>query len=156
MAAPPAGHGVDFEDGGTITNTSTGAISGGEDGIFVWQPRNHQQQRDDPLSFDDGIGLFAGGSVINNAGGVIKTPTSGGFGPAAIYIPSGSASVVNHGSISGQYGVYYQVRHGRKQRHDFGTSFAVDFTASSSANKLIVDPGCVQWQWSTAAAVRWS
>jgi Bacterial Ig-like domain len=140
-----SGYGVDFEDGGTITNTSTGAISGGEDAIFVYAAAGTINNSGTiSSSFDDGIGLFAGGSVINNAGGVIKTPTSGGFGPAAIYIPSGSASVVNHGSISGQYGVYYQVAGTVENSGTIsGTSFAVDFTASSSANKLIVDPGAV-------------
>jgi Bacterial Ig-like domain len=140
-----SGYGVDFEDGGTITNTSTGAISGGEDAIFVYAAAGTINNSGTiSSSFDDGIGLFAGGSVVNNAGGVIKTPTSGGFGPAAIYIPSGSASVVNHGSISGQYGVYYQVAGTVENAGTIsGTSYAVDFTASSSANKLIVDPGAV-------------
>jgi Bacterial Ig-like domain len=140
-----SGYGVDFEDGGTITNTSTGTISGGEDAIFVYAAAGTINNSGTiSSSFDDGIGLFAGGSVVNNAGGVIKTPTSGGFGPAAIYIPSGSASVVNHGSISGQYGVYYQVAGTVENGGTIsGTSFAVDFTASSSANKLIVDPGAV-------------
>ena len=30
-------------------------------------------------TFDDGVGLFNGGSVINNAGAVIQAPTGGGF-----------------------------------------------------------------------------
>jgi Bacterial Ig-like domain len=140
-----SGYGVDFENGGTITNTSTGTISGGEDAIFVYAaPATINNSGTISSSFDDGIGLFAGGSVINNAGGVIKTPTSGGFGPAAIYIASGSASVVNRGSITGQYGVYYQVAGTVENAGTIsGTSYAVIFTATSSANKLIVDPGAV-------------
>ena len=140
-----SGYGVDFEDGGTITNASTGTISGGEDAIFVYSAAGTINNSGTiTSSFDDGVGLFAGGSVVNNAGGIIKTPTSGGFGPAAIYIPSGSASVVNRGTISGQYGVYYAVAGSVENAGTIsGTSYAVDFTASSSANKLIVDPGAV-------------
>ena len=139
------GYGVDFEDGGTITNASTGSVTGGEDAVFVWGAAGTINNSGTiSSSFDDGIGLFAGGSVINNAGGVIKTPTSGGYGPAAIYIPSGSASVVNHGTISGEYGVYYQVAGTVENAGTIsGTAYAVDFSASSSANKLIVDPGAI-------------
>jgi hypothetical protein len=113
---------VDFEDGGTITNASTGTISGGEDAIFVYSAAGTINNSGTiTSSFDDGIGLFAGGSVVNNAGGV-----------------------VNHGTISGQYGVYYEVAGTVENAGTIsGTSFAVDFTASSSANKLIVDPGAV-------------
>jgi hypothetical protein len=120
-------------------------ISGGEDAIFVYAAAGTINNSGTiSSSFDDGVGLFAGGSVVNNAGGVIETPTSGGYGPAAIYIPSGSASVVNHGTISGQYGVYYGVAGTIENAGTIsGTSFAVDFTASNSANKLIVDPGAV-------------
>jgi Bacterial Ig-like domain len=140
-----SGYGVDFEDGGTITNASTGLISAGEDAIFVYGAAGTINNSGTiSSSFDDGIGLFAGGSVVNNAGGVIKTPTSGGYGPAAIYIPTGSASVVNRGTISGQYGVYYAVAGSVENAGTIsGTSYAVDFSASSSANKLIVDPGAV-------------
>ena len=143
--ATTAGYGVDFEDGGTLTNASTGVISGGEDAVFVYGAAGTITNSGTiSSSFDDGIGLFDGGSVINNAGGVIKTPTSGGYGPAAIYIPAGSASVVNHGSISGQYGAYFSVPGTVENGGTIsGTSYAVDFTASSSANKLIVDPGAV-------------
>ena len=95
-------------------------------------------------TFDDGASLFGGGRVVNNAGAVIKAPTSGGYGPAAVYIPAGSANVVNHGSLSGQYGVYLGVAGTVENAGTIsGSSYAVDFAVSSSANRLIVDPGAV-------------
>ena len=101
------GYGLDLEAGGTVTNTSAGYITGGEDAIFGYGAAVNINNSGQIVStFDDGIGLFGGGSVINRAGGVIRAPTGGGFGPAGVYIPSGSASVINYGTISGQYGVY--------------------------------------------------
>ncbi len=140
-----SGYGVALENGGTVSNASSGTISGGEDAIFVYGAAGTITNNGTiSSSYDDGIGLFGGGSVINNAGGVIKAPTGGGYGPAAIYIPSGSASVVNSGSINGQYGIYYGVAGTIENAGSIsGTSYAVDFAASSSANRLIVDPGAV-------------
>ena len=140
-----SGYGVDLEVGGSVTNTSTGSISGGEDAIFVYSAPGTINNSGQIISkFDDAIGLFGGGSVTNNAGAIIQAPTSGGYGPAAIYIPAGAASVVNHGSISGQYGLYYGVAGTVENAGTIsGTSYAVEFAASSSANRLIVDPGAV-------------
>ena len=140
-----SGYGVDLENGGAVTNASTGVISGGEDAIFVYAAAGTITNSGTiSSSFDDGIGLFAGGSVINTVGGVIKAPTSGGYGPAAIYMASGSASVVNRGSIGGQYGVYDGVAGTVENAGTIsGTSYAVDFAATDSANRLIVDPGGV-------------
>jgi hypothetical protein len=85
-------------------------------------------------TFDDGVGLFNGGSVINNAGAVIQAPTGGGFDPAGVYIPSGSANVVNHGSITGQYGVYLGVAGTVENAGTIsGSSSAVTFAVSSRA-----------------------
>ena len=139
------GYGLDLEAGGTVTNTSTGYITGGEDAIFVYGAAGTINNSGQIVStFDDGIGLFGGGSVINNAGAVIQAPTSGGYGPAAVYIPAGSASVVNDGSISGQYGVYFGVAGTVENAGTIsGSSSAVKFAVSSSANRLIVDPGAV-------------
>jgi Bacterial Ig-like domain len=139
------GYGVDLEAGGTVTNTGTGYVSGGEDAIFgAGAAVNINNSGQIISTFDDGVGLFGGGSVINNAGAVIQAPTGGGFGPAGVYIPSGSANVVNHGSITGQYGVYLGVA-GRVENAGTisGSSSAVTFAVSSSANRLIVDPGAV-------------
>jgi hypothetical protein len=137
------GYGVDLDDGGSVSNA--GAISGGEDAIFVYGAAGTIINSGRIISsFDDSIGLFGGGSVTNNAGAVIQAPTSGGFGPAGIYIPNGSAHVINDGSISGQYGVYLGVAGTVENAGTIsGTSYAVDFAVSSSANRLIVDPGAV-------------
>ena len=44
--AGAAGYGLDMDAGGTVTNTSTGYITGGEDGIIVnGAAGNYQQQR---------------------------------------------------------------------------------------------------------------
>ena len=139
------GYGVDLEDGGSVSNAGAGSISGGEDGIFVNGAAGTIINSGRIISsFDDGIGLFGGGSITNNAGAMIQAPTSGGFGPAAVYIPNGSAHVINDGSISGQYGVYLGVAGTVENAGTIsGTSSAVDFAVSSGANQLIVDPGAV-------------
>ena len=139
------GYGVDLEDGGSVSNAGAGSISGGEDGIFVNGAAGTIINSGRIISsFDDGIGLFGGGSITNNAGAMIQAPTSGGFGPAAVYIPNGSAHVINDGSISGQYGVYLGVAGTVENAGTIsGTSSAVEFAVSSSANQLIVDPGAV-------------
>jgi hypothetical protein len=139
------GYGVDLEHGGSVSNAGAGSISGGEDAIFVYGAAGTIINSGRIISsFDDGIGLFGGGSVTNNAGAMIQAPTSGGFGPAAVYIPNGSAHVINDGSISGQYGVYLGVAGTVENAGTIsGTSSAVDFAVSSSANRLIVDPGAV-------------
>jgi hypothetical protein len=139
------GYGVDLEAGGTVTNTSTGYISGGEDAIFVYGAAGAINNSGQIVStFDDGLVLYGGGSVINNAGGVIQAPTGGGFGPAGVYIPSGSANVVNRGSITGQYGVYLGAAGTVENAGTIsGSSSAVTFAVSSAANRLIVDPGAV-------------
>ena len=138
-------YGVDMEAGGTVTNTSAGYITGGEDAIFgAGAALNVNNSGQIVSTFDDGVGLFNGGSVINNAGAVIQAPTGGGFGPAGVYIPSGSANVVNHGSITGQYGVYLGVAGTVENAGTIsGSSSAVTFAVSSAANRLIVDPGAV-------------
>ena len=138
-------YGVDMEAGGTVTNTSAGYITGGEDAVFgAGAALNVNNSGQIVSTFDDGVGLFNGGSVINNAGAKIQAPTGGGFGPAGVYIPSGSANVVNRGSITGQYGVYLGVAGTVENAGTIsGSSSAVTFAASSSANRLIVDPGAV-------------
>ena len=127
-------YGVDMEAGGTVTNTSAGYITGGEDAIFgAGAALNVNNSGQIVSTFDDGVGLFNGGSVINNAGAVIQAPTGGGFGPAGVYIPSGSANVVNRGSIIGQYGVYLGVAGTVENAGTIsGSSSAVTFAVSSS------------------------
>lgn len=82
------GYGVDLGAGGSVINTSAGYITGGEDAIFGSGAAVTINNSGQIVStFDDGIGLFGGGSVTNNAGAMIQAPTSGGFGPAGIYVP---------------------------------------------------------------------
>ena len=66
------GYGVDLESGGTVTNTSTGTISGGEDAVFGYGSAVNVDNSGKIISnYDDGIGLFGGGSIINRAGAAI-------------------------------------------------------------------------------------
>jgi hypothetical protein len=63
---------------------------------------------------------------------------------AAVYIKAGSASVVNDGSMSGQYGVYLQVAGTVENAGTItGSSYAVFFQNSNIGNTLKVDPGAV-------------
>ena len=140
-----AGYGVDLEIGGSVNNTSTGTITGGEDAIFVYgATASIDNSGKITGTFDDAIGLFAGGTVINRAGGVIKANTSGGYGPAGVYAAGGSVTIKNYGTISAQYGAYFNGAGTVENAGTIsGTSYAVDFAASSAANRLIVDPGAV-------------
>jgi hypothetical protein len=139
------GYGVNLEAGGTLTNTSAGQITGGEDAIItgtIGGAATINNSGTIVSTFDDGVSLFGGGSVTNS--GVIQAPTSGTFGPAGIYIPSGSADVINqtNGSISGMTGVFLGVAGTVENAGTIsGTSWGVNFAVSGSTLK--VDPGAV-------------
>jgi hypothetical protein len=64
-----------------------------------------------------GVWLSSGGNVTNFSGGAISA--TGNYG---VYIGGGAGTVINAGTIT-------------------GPQYAVDFATSSSANRLIVDPG---------------
>ncbi len=141
----PGAYGVALERGGSLDNSSSGSITGGDDAVIAYDGSCRINNAGTIKStFDDAIGLFKGGDVTNDAGGVIQAPTSGGYGPAGVYIASGSANVTNRGAIQGMYGVYYDVAGTVENAGSIsGTSYAIDFGANSIANRLIIDPGAV-------------
>ncbi len=89
-------YGVALQGSGTVTNTAT--VAGGEDGVIikggVGQVSNSGTIT---ASIDDGVALFAGGSITNNAGGSVSGHSTG----AAIYITGGTGTVTNDGSLPG-------------------------------------------------------
>ncbi|MBN9560237.1 MAG: hypothetical protein J0H14_05840 [Alphaproteobacteria bacterium] len=103
-------YGVALDSGGGVTNTSTGSIQGVEDGVKISnQPgavtnAGSIVAKDDPTrGGDDGVALFAGGTVTNGAGALIQSGS--GFGTplsaAGVFTTNGSGSVANSGSIKG-------------------------------------------------------
>ncbi|MCW3475507.1 hypothetical protein OL599_13060 [Rhodovastum sp. RN2-1] len=91
------GYGVGLDGGGTVTNTST--IIGGEDGVRITTGIGTLINSGSIASkIDDGIGFFAGGSVMNAVGGSISNQGTKGAG---IYITGGGGTVTNSGAIAG-------------------------------------------------------
>ena len=97
-------YGVGLGHGGLVTNTSS--IKGGEDGVIVQGAIGTIANSGNIIAtVDDGIGLFAGGSVTNASGASISGANIG----AGIYITGGAATVTNAGSIAGtdKTGVFF-------------------------------------------------
>ncbi len=90
-------YGVGLDGGGTVTNTGT--IIGGEDGVRITTGIGTLINSGSIASkIDDGIGFFAGGSIINAVGGSIGNLGTKGAG---IYITGGVGTVTNSGALSG-------------------------------------------------------
>jgi hypothetical protein len=90
-------YGVGLGHGGLVTNT--GSITGGEDGVIIQGAIGTITNSDSiTATVDDGVALFAGGSVTNASGASIS-----GLGTlgAGIYITGGGGTVTNAGSIAG-------------------------------------------------------
>ena len=86
-----------WDTGGLVTNTS--AIVGGEDGVTVHGAVGTIANSGNiTATVDDGVALFAGGSVTNASGASISGHGTLGAG---IYITGGVSTVTNAGSISG-------------------------------------------------------
>lgn len=87
---------VTLDGGGSVKNT--GSLVGGEDGVRIMGALGTVTNSGlIKATVDDGIGIFAGGTVTNNAGGTI---TGAGPGGAGIFITGGSGTVKNSGSIA--------------------------------------------------------
>jgi hypothetical protein len=88
---------VAFARGGTVTNY--GLIGGGEDGVIVQGGLGSVINAGSIVaSVDDGVALFAGGSVTNAVGGSISgTGTLG----AGVFITGTSGTLANSGTITG-------------------------------------------------------
>ena len=90
-------YGVGLGHGGLVTNTR--AITGGEDGVIVQGGIGTIANSGNITgTVDDGVALFAGGSVTNASGAVISGQGTLGAG---IYITGGVGTVTNAGSIAG-------------------------------------------------------
>src|SRR2546421_31413 len=102
ISAASTGYGASLDNGGTVTNS--GSITGGEDGVII-QGSTGQINNTGKITatVDDGVSLWAGGSIVNGVGGSISAPTAG----AGIYITNVAGSIQNDGAISGKsYGAY--------------------------------------------------
>ncbi|SEE85431.1 hypothetical protein SAMN05444161_7459 [Rhizobiales bacterium GAS191] len=89
-------YGVGFGAGGLVTNTS--AITGGEDGVIIQGAIGTIVNSGTiTATVDDGVALFAGGSVTNASGASI---TGLGTLGAGIFITGGAGTVTNAGSIA--------------------------------------------------------
>ena len=89
-------YGVGLGAGGLVTNTSS--ITGGEDGVIVQGAIGTIANSGNILAtVDDGVALFAGGSVTNASGASIS-----GLGTlgAGVFITGGVGTVTNAGSIT--------------------------------------------------------
>jgi hypothetical protein len=89
------GYGVAIGAGGLVTNFSS--ITGGEDGVVAQVAATISNYGNITATVDDGIGLFAGGSVTNASGASI---TGAGTYGAGVFIMGGVGTVTNAGSIT--------------------------------------------------------
>src|SRR6266446_1376267 len=117
ISAASTGFGVSLDNGGTVTNS--GSITGGEDGVII-QGSTGQINNTGKITatVDDGVSLWAGGSVTNGASASMSGGTYG------VEVKGGAGTVTNAGTIS-------------------GGSYAVYFAYSSASNKVVVYPGAV-------------
>ncbi|HXR90523.1 MAG TPA: hypothetical protein VN750_09590 [Steroidobacteraceae bacterium] len=92
------GYGVALDAGGRVTNT--GSIVGGEDGVKIQGAIGTVANSGSIVAtLDDGIALFAGGTVTNAAGGRIASgPDIAGAG---IFITNAPGAIDNSGAIEG-------------------------------------------------------
>ncbi len=91
------GYGIAMAAGGSVTNLAT--ITGGEDAVIVTNAAGTLDNQGRLVAtVDDGVGLFAGGSVSNAAGAFISGAGTLGAG---VFITGGTGTVSNAGSIEG-------------------------------------------------------
>jgi hypothetical protein len=95
----------------------SGVVGSSSAGIYSQGAGSTVQNFGSILGATAGVWLSSGGNVTNFSGGAISA--TGNYG---VYIGGGAGIVTNAGTIT-------------------GPQYAVDFATSSSANRLIVDPG---------------
>ena len=88
-------YGVAFGRGGTVTNSAS--VLGGEDGVIIQGGIGSLTNSGSIVAtVDDGVALFAGGTIDNAAGGWISGAGTLGAG---VFVTGGSAVVANSGTI---------------------------------------------------------
>jgi hypothetical protein len=103
------GYGVGLQDGGTVFNYASGSITGAEDAIFIERSYgvvdNYGRLN---ATFDDGVGFFSGGTLINEIGGEVTClNTTSGTGPSAVFFSRYSGTVQNDGIMRGTKAAAY-------------------------------------------------
>ncbi|WDU59959.1 autotransporter outer membrane beta-barrel domain-containing protein [Pseudemcibacter aquimaris] len=88
---------VNFEHGGSLTNLSTGVISGDGTGVSVYHDTISAVVNHGRITSNNshGVYLYDAGTVTNQVGGIITGDVNG------VFVASGAATVVNHGTING-------------------------------------------------------
>jgi hypothetical protein len=103
------GYGVGLQDGGSVINYASGSITGAEDAIFIERSYglvdNYGRLN---ATFDDGVGFFNGGTLINEIGGEITClNTTSGTGPSAVFFSRYSGTLQNDGTMRGTKAAAY-------------------------------------------------
>ena len=103
------GYGVGLEDGGSVINYASGSITGAEDAIFIERSYgtvdNYGQLT---ATYDDGVGFFNGGTLINEIGGQVTClDTTTGTGPSAVFFSRYSGALQNDGTMHGTKAAAY-------------------------------------------------
>ncbi len=145
--------GIDLDEGGTVTNLARGTISGEsgvrESGLYEAGGAAATVTNAGSITgttattvnsteiFGDGVGLWAGGTVTNDAGGSI---TGARYG---VYITGGAGSVTNAGTISGANGSVEFAGTGANtltlESGSVLTGTAYGSTASGATNALVLE-----------------
>jgi hypothetical protein len=103
------GYGVGLQDGGSVINYASGSITGAEDAIFIERSYgvvdNYGQLN---ATFDDGVGFFNGGTLINEIGGEVTClNATSGTGPSAVFFSRYSGTLQNDGTMRGTKAAAY-------------------------------------------------
>ena len=106
------GYGVGLQDGGSVINYASGSITGAEDAIFIERSYGMVDNFGRlNATFDDGVGFFNGGTLINEIGGEVTClNATSGTGPSAVFFSRYSGTLQNDGTMRGtKAAAYFQM-----------------------------------------------